>query len=126
MRLRIFAATALLLFGGWALAQSFGGFEGEAQFGPPAEPREYGAPPAQAGRGFFIHRQELKLGLLVGFMVGAGFLAFLGRPWMRKVYLGVVVAVLGFGMGGFLCPTAAGRTCSSRPERGTSSSSSSR
>lgn len=107
MRAGLLLALALLV-GGWALAQSFGGgFEGEAQFGPPPEPREYGAPQAGAGRSFFIHRQELKLGLILGFMVGAGVLAFLGRPWMRKAYLVLAVAVLGFGMGGFLCPTSA-------------------
>ncbi len=107
MRRGLLLAVALLL-GGWALAQSFGGgFEGEAQFGPPPEPREYGSPQAQARGAFFIHRQELKLGLLLGFMVGAGVLAFLGRPWIRKAHLVLAVVVLGFGMGGFLCPTSA-------------------
>lgn len=111
VRVRVLIAVALLLVGGWALAQSFGGggFEGEAQFGPPPEPRDYRAPeaPAQAGRAFFIHRQDLKLGLLAGFVVGAGILAFLGRPWLRKLFLVAAVGALGFYMGGFLCPTAA-------------------
>ncbi len=107
MRAGTLIAVALLLLGGGARAQSLGGFEGEAQFGPPPEPRDYGASQAPTEKPFFIHDQGLKLSLLGLFMVGAGILAFLGRPWLRKLCLVATVAVLGFYMGGFLCPTAA-------------------
>lgn len=107
MRAAVLIALALLFLAAGAGAQSFGGFEGEAQFGPPPEPRDYRAPQAPIEKPFFIHQQELKLALLGAFMVGAGILAFLGRPWMRRLYLVAAVAVLGFYMGGFLCPTTA-------------------
>ncbi|QAA75882.1 MAG: hypothetical protein BIP78_0114 [Candidatus Bipolaricaulis sibiricus] len=107
MRTRVLIALALFVAAGGGVAQSFGGFGEEPAFGPPAEARDYGQAQTEAGPRFFIHRQEVKLALLGAFMVGAGFLAFLGRPWLRRVYLVVAVAVLGFFMGGFLCPTAA-------------------
>lgn len=109
MRAAVLVALALLVVAGGATAQSFGGggFGEEPTFGPPLEQRDYGQPQPEAGPRFFIHRQEVKLALLGAFMVGAGILAFLGRPWLRRVHLAAAVGGLGFVMGGFLCPTAA-------------------
>lgn len=108
MRNTVLVAVAFLLIASSAgLAQSFGGFGEEPQFGPPSEPREYGPAQPSTDTRFFIHRQEVKLALLGVFMVGAGILAFRGRPWMRRLYLVLAVGVLGFYMGGFLCPLTA-------------------
>lgn len=109
MRVALPITLALLVVASGAMAQLFGGggFGEESQFGPPSEPRDYGAPQPEAGQRFFVHRQEVKLALVGAFMIGAGILAFLGRPWLRRLYLIAAVGVLGFYMGGFLCPTAA-------------------
>lgn len=109
MRGAVLVALALFVGGGGVLAQSFGGggVGQEPQFGPPSEPREYGVPQAEASPPFLIHRQEVKLALLGAFMIGAAALALLGGPRLRRLYLTSAVGVLGFYMGGFLCPTAA-------------------
>ncbi|MEW5826512.1 MAG: 4Fe-4S binding protein [Candidatus Bipolaricaulota bacterium] len=93
-----------------AVAQSFGPgtlFEGEVRFGPPSESANVDADPTPKQTPYFGHDQDLKLALLLAFMLGGGILALLGRPRLRRVALAAAVVVLGFVMGGFLCPTAA-------------------
>jgi polyferredoxin len=94
-------AVAVLFWAGLALAQGFG----EGQFGPPPEGGFTGGQ-ARAGR-FFYHQQEIKVALLGVFLLGAAAFLILGPPRLRPLFLLVSLAILGFVMGGFLCPTAA-------------------
>ena len=89
-----------LLFGVLALAQGFG----EGRFGPP--PSQGFAEPAPRGR-FFFHDQEWKIALTAAFLLGGLALLLLGLHRFRPLFLLLSVVVLGFVMGGFLCPTAA-------------------
>jgi polyferredoxin len=104
----ILVAAALLTVGQAALAQSFGDaapFGGEAAFGRGSAADA--AIPSSPRAPYFSHDLGLKLALLLGFMAGAAGLAVLGRPLWRRLWLILATAVLGFAMGGFLCPTAA-------------------
>ncbi|MEN3009786.1 MAG: 4Fe-4S binding protein [Candidatus Bipolaricaulaceae bacterium] len=89
----------LAFLGILARAQGFG----EGRFGPPPDPA---TEPQRLGW-FFYHQQELKLALLGALLLGALTLILLRRFRLRPLFLILSVAVLGFGMGGFLCPTAA-------------------
>jgi len=91
-----------------ALGQGFGepsGF-GEAEpsrvFVPAASPDEAGAE-----EGFFLHDQLLKLLLLLAFGASAVTIIAWGRFGMRRYVLLASVAVLGFAIGGVLCPISA-------------------
>lgn len=101
-------AAALLVVGLATLAQSFGDaapFGGEATFGRDSAKDAVIRPASRAP--YFSHDLGLKLALLLGFVAGAAGLAVLGRPLWRRLWLVLATAVLGFAMGGFLCPTAA-------------------
>lgn len=90
----------LVLFGVLALAQGFG----EGRFGPP--PSQGHTEPVRAGR-FFFHDQEWKIALTGAFLLGGLALLLLGLHRFRPFFLLLSVVVLGFVMGGFLCPTTA-------------------
>jgi len=101
MRSLLAVLLVSVLVGGPALAQGFG----EGRFGPP--PEAPGSEEAARHGRFFYHDQELKIALIGAFLLGAAALIRFGRPRWRPLFLLLSVAVLGFAMGGFLCPTSA-------------------
>jgi len=85
------------------------GFGSNSNFGPPEETHAFQAPEtaSAASTAYFIHQQPLKIVLLVVFSAFAvGIIAF-GWYKLRRWLLLLSVIVLGFVMGGFLCPTSA-------------------
>jgi len=56
---------------------------------------------------YFIHKQPLKLIMLLAFMIAGAIMVITTQYKYRKVLLVASVALLGFYMGGFLCPLTA-------------------
>ena len=101
--------AVLILASGAGLGQTFGEPGG---FGAPSEGSGFvAAQPAESawsdGEGYFIHDQLTKLLALAGFsLVALGIIAF--RTFrLRKLLLAASVIVLGFVLGGVLCPISA-------------------
>ena len=85
------------------------GFGSSSNFGSPEETHTFQTPESapQASTAYFIHRQPLKIALLVVFGVLALGIIATRRYELRRWVLLLSVIVLGFVMGGFLCPTTA-------------------
>jgi polyferredoxin len=98
--LLILVASSVLLADGFGSQSNFGTTNESHTFqGPETQPSEQTS--------YFIHEQGLKLILLVGFSVLAMGIIVLRKYKLRRWLLLISVIVLGFVMGGFLCPVAA-------------------
>lgn len=104
--------VGLLLLVSWAgLGQTFGepggfGSSSEGSGFVAAQPAEE-AGSGRAGEGYFVHDQLTKLLALAGFSIAA--LVLVAFRWfrLRKLLLAGSVVVLGFVLGGVLCPISA-------------------
>jgi polyferredoxin len=96
----------IMVVGSVLLADGFGTPD---SFGTTDESRTYQAPetPSSKGTSYFIHEQGLKLTLLGLFSVLAIGMIVFRKYRLRRWLLLLSVIVLGFVMGGFLCPTTA-------------------
>jgi len=85
------------------------GFGSNSNFAPPEETHAFQAPEtaSAASTPYFIHQQPLKIVLLVVFSAFAVGIIVFRRYDLRRWVLLLSVIVLGFVMGGFLCPTSA-------------------
>jgi len=77
-------------------------------FGAPSAERIFEAPGTQdSGSGYFLHDQLTKFLLVLGFSVAALAIIILRRFPLRRWLLAASVIVLGFVIGGMLCPISA-------------------
>jgi len=85
------------------------GFGSSSNFAPPEETHAFQTPEttSAASTAYFIHQQPLKIVLLVVFSAFAVAIIVFRRYDLRRWVLLLSVVVLGFVMGGFLCPTSA-------------------
>jgi len=90
------------------------GFGSSGTFGDTLSERQFQSPTAQgedrqgqADRPYFVHDQLTKFLLLLGFSIAALTILATRRFLFRKWLLLASVAVLGFGIGGVLCPISA-------------------
>ncbi len=98
----------VLALGPVALGQGFGA--PSSTFGEPQAEREFSAAEASsspADGSYFQHDQLLKLSLVLGFTLAALGILWLRRFALRRWLLIASVIVLGFIVGGLLCPLAA-------------------
>ena len=106
---RSVVALVLLIIVSLAVPLFADGFGSNSNFDPPEETHAFQAPEttAAANTAYFIHQQPLKIVLLVVFSAFA--VAIIAFRWykLRRWVLLLSVIVLGFVMGGFLCPTSA-------------------
>ena len=107
LRMIVPAAMILVLLAWGGFGQGFG--EPSGGFGESATEREYSAVDPQTGGGstYFIHDQLLKTLLLAGFLVAGSAVVLTRRFRWRRVLLILSVGVLGFYVGGYLCPLSA-------------------
>ncbi len=85
------------------------GFGSQSNFGTTDESHTFQGLETESSEhtSYFIHEQGLKLSLLVGFSVLAIGIIVLRKYKLRRWLLLAAVIVLGFVVGGFLCPVAA-------------------
>ena len=106
---RSVVALVLLIIVSLAVPLFADGFGSNSNFDPPEETHAFQAPEttAAASTAYFIHQQPLKIVLLVVFSAFAVGIIVFRRYELRRWLLLLSVIVLGFVMGGFLCPTSA-------------------
>ena len=103
--------VALSILGSTALGQTFG--ELDETFGAPNAERAFETPRAASSgsgeleSGFFLHDQLTKLLVVLGFSAAALAIILLRRFALRRWLLVASVIVLGFVIGGMLCPISA-------------------
>jgi len=103
--LALLVAMAPMVFG-----QGFG--EPDSSFGEAQAEREFAAPTAvvdatDEGSPYFLHDQLTKLLLVLGFSLAALAIIWTRRFGLRRWLLAASVVVLGFIVGGLLCPISA-------------------
>ena len=103
--------VALTVVGAAGLGQGFG--EPSETFGSPRAERTFETPGTQdsganeSGSSYFLHDQLTKLLLVLGFTAAALVILLTRRFALRRWLLVASVAVLGFVIGGMLCPISA-------------------
>jgi polyferredoxin len=97
---------AILAISFATLAQGFG--EPDSTFGSSGSDRTFEtSPPPAAGPDYFVHDQLTKFLLVLGFTAAGLAIVLLRRFRLRRWLLLASVAVLGFLIGGMLCPISA-------------------
>jgi len=106
-RRNIVAFALLIIVISLAVPLFADGFGSTGNFAPSEETHVFQAPETAASTTYFIHHQPLKIALLLVFTALAVGIIATRRYELRRWVLLLSVIVLGFVMGGFLCPTSA-------------------
>lgn len=106
MALRVVTAALLLAVGLWATAGAQG-FDASGTFGGDERPKEFSEAGGESAKGgYFIHDQAIKIAIVGGLSILAVFVlakrGFRHRKWLLLLSIGLV----GFYLGGVLCPVA--------------------